>query len=203
MSTLTISEITASQPVEPPASASTGVDANSVCLNQAAVQIHLALGGKVTEQPAEDVLDAVREAISDVRSRRAPRFSTDDMADRYRVMTHPEECCHPAWCLARVEIDEETGRPWHNTGVHRRAVRSMEAHYGVLIQVGVGVADDFELDLDNPFVHVWQADLDDNPDCVEELHLTADEADQLGTFLKGAALELREAESRILENAAR
>lgn len=200
MPTLTKSEITADRSVEPPNVTSTKVD--SICLDQAAAQIHLALGGKATEHPAQEVLDAVREAVTYVRLCRAPRISTDDMADRYRVMTHPEEYCHPAWCLARVEIDEETGRPWHNTGVHRRAVRSMEAHYGVLIQVGVGVTDDFELNLDNPFVHVWQTDLDDNPDCIEELQLTADEADRFGDFLKAAALELRETKSRLLEKAA-
>lgn len=193
MSTLTISETSVDRATESHISA----EDNLSILHRAATHVHLALGGEPTERPAEDVMDAVRTAISDVRLRRAPKVSTDDMVDCYRPMTHPEEYCHPAWCLAWVDIDDETGRPWHNTGVHRRAVRSMEAKYGVLLQVGIGVADDFELDIDRPFVHLWQTDLDDNPDCVEQLQLTEDEADRLGDFLKNAASELRETKSRI------
>jgi hypothetical protein len=117
---------------------------------------------------------AEREATEKSQVRPGSTNVTDELADRYRVMIHPEDYCYPAWCLAQVEIDKNTGRPWHNTDTHRRAVRSLEIHYGVLIQVGIGVSDDFELDLDHPFVHVWQADLDDNPECVEQLQLTAD-----------------------------
>jgi hypothetical protein len=193
----TTATVAAERSGEIPTIASDLVAADSSPLDLAAMEVHLALGGRPTEQPGEDVLDAVRVAISNVRSRRASKISTDEDAHRYRTMTHPDDYCHPAWCLARVEIDEQTGLPWHNTGVHRRAVRSVEAKWGVLLQIGIGVADDFELDLDNPFVHVWQTDLDDNPDCVEELHLTADEADRLGDFLKAAALELRTTKSRI------
>lgn len=202
MSTSTMSEVKSDRPADPTTFASATVVVNPSYLDEAAVQIHLALGGESTEQPAEDVLDAVRESVRNVRVRRAPRVSTENMADQYRVMVHPEEYCHPAWCLARVEVDEETGRPWHNTGVHRRGVRSMEVGYGLLIQVGVGVADDFELDLDDPFVHVWQADLDHNGDSAEELQLTADEADWLGDFLKAAASRLRSTTARIAETTA-
>jgi hypothetical protein len=202
MSTPTIPGTALLRPDQPSAVISAGGEASSSALDKAAAEIHLALGGEFTEQPADEVLECVREAVRNIRVRRAAGVPTDGMADKYRVMVHPEEYCHRPWCLARVQVDEDTGRAWHNTGVHRRAVRSLEVEYGLVIQVGVGVDDDFELDLDHPFVHVWQADLDENCDYAEQLHLTAEEADRLGDFLKAAARELRSTPASIAENAA-
>lgn len=126
--------------------------------------------------------------------------STNQTNDDYRPLEHPDYWCAQPWCLALPTVDSDDGRVAFYSGYHRIGVETVEIEYGVVAQVGVGVAEDDGPNVDNPVVHMLlisdDAYGDEAADTFDTV-MTLEEADRLVASLAAATARLRQTRSLI------